>query len=370
MPFQSIKDLLSVPIYDHKCPEKQKLLLKLLRQICTHHYKNCPQYRMLCKKKDFNPQQFKTLEEIPFLPTDIFKDTLLLSIPENEVFREIQSSATTSGRPSRMGINKENNQLLTKSLQRILLQRVGNKRHNTMILDDESVLGRGKVVSARASMTKTLLFLSSKVSTCLVSDSEALRLEKNKLTKYFDQAGDGEGHLLFGFTFVLYKYVVQPLLASGTTFRLPKLKVIHAGGWKKLQDQKVSEEELIKNCCRCFGVLPENIIDLYGFSEQSGLLYPTCEYGLRHTPLWSAVICRDPLSLKPLPEKVEGLMQFITPIQISYPGHSVLTEDIGMIIGQDKCDCGRNGTAFKVVGRSNYASEERGCGDIMSHYFN
>lgn len=74
------------------------------------------------------------------------------------------------------------------------------------------------------------------------------------------------------------------------------------------------------------------------------------------------------MSLKPLAPGQEGLLQFISPIQTSYPGHSVLTEDVGFIAGVDDCPCGRKGTVFKVIGRAQQA-EIRGCGDIMAEKF-
>jgi len=134
-------------------------------------------------------------------------------------------------------------------------------------------------------------------------------------------------------------------------------------------------------------VKPVDVIDLYGFTEQGGMIYPTCEAGNRHTPIWCEmiyptceagnrhtpiwceVIVRHQTSLEPLGSGESGLMQFITPIQTSYPGHSVLTEDIGQIIGVDDCPCGRRGTTFRITGRANLATEVRGCGDIMAENF-
>jgi hypothetical protein len=196
-----------------------------------------------------------------------------------------------------------------------------------------------------------------------------LKLERETLEAFLADAGNGDGIMLFGFTFILYAYVVKPLLEDGISFDLPEIKIIHAGGWKRLEAEKITPERVVADCCGCFGTEPENVIDIYGFSEQGGMLYPTCENGLRHTPAWGEVICRDPLSLDPVIPGKEGLMQFITPIQTSYPGQSILTEDMGYIVGHDDCLCGRKGTTFKVVGRSQTATEERGCGDIMAEMF-
>lgn len=369
MKFEMLWDLIKGPIYEYDCDQRRKLLLEALREVGMQHYKHCAPYRRLCRKRGINPVVIQTMEDLPYLPTSIFKDVLLLSIPEDQVFREIRSSATTSGRPSRIGLDKDNNRRWSISLQRLLLDRIGNERYKTMILDDESALGRSGVVSARASMTRSLLFSASEISTCLINDNDLLKLDLSKLEKFFAEIGDGQGCMIFGFTFILYTHVIKPFLAEGRTFQLPKIKVIHAGGWKKLEADKVTPEKFIGDCGDCFGAAPGNVIDLYGFSEQGGLLYPTCEHGVRHTPAWSDVICRDPLSLEPLSEGKEGLMQFITPIQTSYPGHSILTEDVGVILGHDNCSCGRKGTTFKILGRSQTATEERGCGDIMANLF-
>ncbi|MDP7040605.1 MAG: acyl-protein synthetase, partial [Myxococcota bacterium] len=46
----------------------------------------------------------------------------------------------------------------------------------------------------------------------------------------------------------------------------------------------------------------------------------------------------------------------------SYPGHILLTEDEGEILGEDDCPCGRLGKYFKIHGRIAEA-EIRGCSD-------
>ena len=59
----------------------------------------------------------------------------------------------------------------------------------------------------------------------------------------------------------------------------------------------------------------------------------------------------------------EGLIQLLSVIPKSYPGHSILTEDLGTIHGEDDCKCGLKGKYFLVHGRVKEA-EIRGCSDI------
>ena len=47
---------------------------------------------------------------------------------------------------------------------------------------------------------------------------------------------------------------------------------------------------------------------------------------------------------------MEGLIGRFRSSQ-SYPGHALLTEDLGTILGEDDCACGRKGKYFSISGR-------------------
>jgi hypothetical protein len=47
----------------------------------------------------------------------------------------------------------------------------------------------------------------------------------------------------------------------------------------------------------------------------------------------------------------------------SYPGHNILTEDVGEIIDRTKCNCALEGKRFLIHGRAERA-EIRGCSDV------
>ena len=49
-------------------------------------------------------------------------------------------------------------------------------------------------------------------------------------------------------------------------------------------------------------------------------------------------------------------------INIAYPGHNIITEDVGEIIYDKKCRCVKNGKRFIIHGRIKEA-EIRGCSD-------
>ncbi len=87
-----------------------------------------------------------------------------------------------------------------------------------------------------------------------------------------------------------------------------------------------------------------------------------CERGFFHPSRYSDVLVRDADTLDVLPFGASGLLQLLSNIPRSYPGHSLLTEDRGTIVGENNCECGRPGKYFTVEGRLPQA-ELRGCSD-------
>ena len=73
---------------------------------------------------------------------------------------------------------------------------------------------------------------------------------------------------------------------------------------------------------------------------------------------FSDVIVRDK-NLNPK-EKGEGIIQLISLLPKSYPGHNILTEDLGELT---KCKCGFKGKCFTINGRIKN-SEIRGCSNV------
>ena len=81
-----------------------------------------------------------------------------------------------------------------------------------------------------------------------------------------------------------------------------------------------------------------------------------------HASIFSDVIARNPEDFSVCPIGQKGILQVLSPMAVSYPGHSILTEDMGTILGVDDCPCGRKGKYFRIDGRIPKA-EIRGCSD-------
>jgi hypothetical protein len=81
-------------------------------------------------------------------------------------------------------------------------------------------------------------------------------------------------------------------------------------------------------------------------------------------PIYSEIMVRDPVTLAPLPDGEPGLLQVMSCLPTSYPGHSLLTEDLGVIRGADLPGSAMKGRCFDVTGRVPRA-ELRGCSDTF-----
>ena len=108
--------------------------------------------------------------------------------------------------------------------------------------------------------------------------------------------------------------------------------------------------------------LDKRIHNFYGMVEQVGSIFMECEEGYLHAPNFSDLLIRDFKNWECLPINQTGVIQTLSILPHSYPGHSLLTEDIGLIHGIDDCSCGRKGSYFTIDGRIPRA-ELRGCSD-------
>ena len=86
-------------------------------------------------------------------------------------------------------------------------------------------------------------------------------------------------------------------------------------------------------------------------AEQLGSVFVECENNHMHCSNYSDIIIRRPYDFSVANVGERGLIQLQSLLPTSYPGHSILTEDEGEILGVDNCACGRKGKYFKIYGR-------------------
>ncbi len=351
----TLREYIDIPQFSLEKKMKNTLVMDLMKKLHQHHLLNSAEYQKISEQIFPLANNTDRLEDMPFLPVSLFKTHTLKSIKEDSIFKVLTSSGTTGQVPSRIYLDKETANLQTLALSKIMSHALGNERLPMMIVDSQTVIKDRASFSARGAGILGLSIFGKKHQYVLDTD---FQLDKDALNAFIDQF-DGQKILIFGFTFMVWQYLVQADL--GRKIDLSKAVLIHSGGWKKLQEIAVDNDTFKKTLFDKFGL--KNIYNFYGMVEQVGSVFLENEKNHLHCPNFSDVIIRNPKDLSVQPHGTEGLVQVISVLPKSYPGHSILTEDIGVVLGED-IEKGWNGKYFKIIGRAKRA-ELRGCSDTF-----
>jgi acyl-protein synthetase LuxE len=363
---QTIEDFLNLPPFGVDASAKHGLLERLMRETFRHHFRNNQRFRRFCEKSGLSGEEpAASLEDYPLLPASLFKQSDLRSVPSDRIRFRLRSSAT-SGRPSQVPVDTITAARQRTASLRILADFIGSNRRSVLFLDTPPGGSPGFDVPARAAASRGLLPFAAEAEYYLREREGTPVLDVDRLLERLGRmAREGGEPVLFGFTYLIHNGLVRVLKQRGETVPLgPKAFIVHIGGWKKLEEKRVSRNDFLSDILKVFEVEGERVIDVYGFTEQMGLVYPSAGRNPKVAPTYAEIIIRDPRTLEPVTDGREGLIQVLTPLPLSYPGLSVLTEDVGRIVGRGLGPDGRWGTRFEVKGRAEPA-ERRGCGDIL-----
>ena len=335
--------------------EKNALYADVLYELTKHHYANCARYRKILDVLGFDPTVEQDIEDIPPIPVRLFKDYDLLSVEKSQIIKTMTSSGTTGQGVSKIFLDRITSTNQTKVLTKIVSNFTGTKRLPMLIIDTNSLIKDRNLFTARGAGILGFSMLGYDVTYALDKD---MQLDFDTVEAFCKKHKD-ENILIFGFTFMIWKYFYKKLAKAEKQLALEKGIIIHGGGWKKLSEEAVDNEtfkQLLEGLC---GV--NRVYNYYGMVEQTGSIFLECEAGYLHSSIFSDVtIRRTDFSVCGTHET--GLVQLVSLLPLSYPGHIILSEDTGEIIGEDDCSCGRLGKYFKIHGRVPNA-EIRGCSD-------
>lgn len=336
--------------------DKSKQLTGALAALTRWHALRCPEYARVLDVLGFGQRAYHRIEDIPFIPVRLFKEFELLSIGRDQVFKTMTSSGTTGQQVSRIYLDRETAAFQTKVLTRLMGHALGKKRLPMLIIDSPGVLSNRLAFSARGAGILGFSMFGLDVTYAL-DDQMALNLAA---IESFLERHAGQSIFLFGFTYMIWQHFVLPLRQRQIQLAIPEGVLLHGGGWKKLQDQAVDNFAFRASLHEVAQI--QRVLNYYGMVEQTGSIYLECEEGRLHAPIYSDVIVRNPIDFSPAAVGEEGVMEVVSMVPRSYPGHALLTEDVGTVLGEDTCPCGRLGKYFKVSGRLAQA-EVRGCSD-------
>ena len=342
--------------------EKRRLMTAGLSELTRHHQQQCSLYGRMLDTIGYQESAVKELEDMPFLPVRLFKELELKSIPQEDVFKVMTSSGTSGQQVSRIFLDRETAGNQQKTLVRIFESMTGAKRMPMIIVDCPSVVKNRAMFSARGAGILGFSMFGRKRIYALDDD---MHLQLDAVRAFIDEHA-GERIFLFGFTFMIWQHFYRALKESGVHLDLRNAVLVHGGGWKKLEQEAVSPEEFRSALREVTGI--PRVVNYYGMVEQTGCIYMECEAGHLHASTYSDVIVRRRNDFSPAAIGEKGILQVVSLLPHSYPGHSMLTEDEGVLLGEDDCPCGRKGKYFKVLGRLKNA-ELRGCSDTYAARF-
>lgn len=358
----TIEKILEIAPYSLNREQKQDLLDEQLGQLSLFHYENCPAYARMCDAWGFDIRIAHQYQALPFLPVRLFKEFDLLSVPRSEIVKTMTSSGTTGQKVSKIYLDRSTSSNQTKALTKIVSDYLGSSRVPMLILDSSEVVKNRAMFSARGAGILGFSMFGTKRQYAL---DENMNLDIEGIRSFLE-THSSQTIFLFGFTFMVWQHFYKELVKTGYKPDLSKGTLIHGGGWKKLLKEQVSPEEFKKRLHDVCGI--KKVYDYYGMVEQTGSIYMECECGHLHAPIFSDIIVRRPFDFSEANIGEKGIIQVVSVLPGSYPGHSLLTEDEGIVLGEDDCPCQRKGKYFKIIGRIKNA-EIRGCSDTYATKF-
>lgn len=360
----SIDEILNIEPYSLDHETKHRLLNERLWELTRKHYAECEPYRRMMDAVGLDMDNLPDYEQIPYLPVRLFKEFELRSCEKGEVVKTMTSSGTTGQQVSRIYLDRNTSANQTKCLTHIVADFLGTKRVPMLILDSSAVIKNRAMFSARGAGILGFSMFGTKRQYAL---NDEMELDIEGMRSFLEEH-QGETIFLFGFTFMIWQHFYKKLKETGYHPDLSRGVLIHGGGWKKLVNEQVSPVDFKQALNSVCEIKPENVHDYYGMVEQTGTIYMECECGHLHTSAFSDVLVRRPKDFSLAEMGEEGLIEVVSVLPESYPGHVLLTEDKGVIMGEDDCPCGRKGKYFKIIGRIKNA-EIRGCSDTYASKF-
>ncbi len=352
-----LKSIINQNAYSLNTINKNKLFKKNINILTSFHYNKSKLYKNFLNGINYNIKNNNNLEEIPFLPVRLFKEFDFLSIKKKDIFKTLFSSGTTSKNFSKIYLDKKNALNQIRVLQKIFNKVVGNNRLPMLVIDKKNnELNRNNFNASAAAISGFSMFASEVVYLLEQNNNINYKLLNSFLKKNYKK-----NFLIFGFTSNIYLNLIKKINTKKVIKNsLLNAYLIHGGGWKNIEEKKISRDQFNSILNNRLGI--KNIINYYGLVEQIGSIFFECKCGYFIASNFSEIIIRDE-NFNICKEGQKGFVQLLSLLPTSYPGHSILTEDIGEIVEDQNCNCYGTGKRFLIHGRLKNA-ELRGCSNI------
>ena len=347
-------NLLKINPFSLPSKKKNIFYLKFQKYLFNHHYKYCKEFKIISDQLFNRPTKNSNLKDLPFLHVNLFKKFNLRTYYNNNNHKIYTSSGTTNSNLSKIALDKKTSLLQSVILKNILSEFIQNRETIILFVENKKILNSERRFSARGAAINGFIQLVDEYY--FILDKKG-KLKIDVLKKNLNKK---KNIIFFGFTSDIWIYLLKELEKKNIKFKKNNALLIHGGGWKRLENKNISKNYFNNFAKKILGI--KRSINYYGMIEQTGSVFLECSEGYFHSSIYSDIFIRDQ-NLEVLPNYKTGLIQTMSLIPLSYPGHNILTEDQGYIVGNDDCKCGKLGKYFVLTNRVKN-TEIRGCSDV------
>lgn len=328
---------------------------RLALEVFALQFKSIPLYRRYCEKRGIKPERISFWEEIPALPTDVFKVMELSMFPSQTVRTFMTSGTTKPEERGKVGYDEGGLRLMDATIEEAASSFLFPDGMKTKILIVAPSPEMAPHMIMAYGMNRLKDYFGLPQSRFLVG-REGFEVE-TLLKELRSSEEGGVPVTLCGGSFGFVNFF-DTCREKGLRFKLPSgSRTLDAGGFKG-RSREVKREEFIRECGEILGIEKEYSVNLLGMTEISsqfydntlrnfhkGLLLPEA----KANPPWTKTLVVDPETLKPLPPGETGLLRHC---DLANRGHilAIQTDDLGRMTPE----------GFEVFGRSK-EGEGRGC---------
>ena len=346
-------------LFNHRDPYDLKgtdeLFLKAVRENCACVYARCPGYRAILDDAGFAPERLQSMDDLadlPFLPTALFKRRRLFALPRWRLPCVVTSSGTSSGKASEIGFSTGD---LWAGLKMVLhicrLRHLISLRPCHYVVFGYQPNRHNRTGVSRTAFGVTLFAPALSRTYALSWKKGEYSLDLGAVQAAIIKHSKSRFPLRFmGFPAYAW-FLMKRMDEQGVYVQLPKgSKLMLGGGWKQFYAEEVDKSEFYALAKKVLGLDDRDIIEFYGAVEHP-IFYNDCERHHFHVPIYSRVLIRDPVTLRPVPNGTPGLVNLITPMDVGTPLLSVMTDDLGVLHDATECGCGLDSPWLEILGR-------------------
>ncbi len=286
---------------------------ELALALFAHQYRHNEPYRSLCDRRGVTPDTSPTVETIPAVPTDAFKEVSLLcgNDPPAHTFRTSGSTGDRRGEHHFYTLH------VYRSSLHPTFQRFCNPGGQSLRMLVVAPSSKDLPDSSLSFMLGELLERNGDDKSdffVTVDENGQWNFDAAGLAEALDDAcAEGVTTLLFGTAFGFAEFFER----AQRSWRLPRnSRLVETGGFKG-RIRHISRDDLYRLFTERLGLPQSRCLSEYSMTELSSQAY-TDQFvagdsatGRFYTPPWLRVDIVDPLTLEPLPHRnAPGLIRF------------------------------------------------------------